>query len=80
MALLTITNVILAAATYVVCLVVNQVVYYRFFHPLSKFPGTFWGSVTRLWITWHNVQADECETFRALHKEHGTSFYPTSII
>ena len=71
MAVLSITNVALLGVAYVVFCVVWQVVKYRFLHPLAKFPGNFWGSVTRLWITYHNVVADECETFQELHKKHG---------
>lgn len=52
-----------------------QVVYYRFFHPLASFPGPFWGSVTRLWITWHNIKGDEPWVFRALHEKYGESFF-----
>jgi len=54
---------------------VYQIIYYRFFHPLSKYPGPFWGSVTRLWITYHNVKGDEPETFQALHRKYGMSAY-----
>jgi hypothetical protein len=43
-------NLVLATFGYFVARVVYQIVYYRYFHPLSKFPGPFWGSVTRLWI------------------------------
>lgn len=48
-----------------------QVVYYRLFHPLRKFPGPFWGSVTRLWITYHNIKGDEPETLQELHRKYG---------
>lgn len=58
---------------YLLAQFVYQVIYYRFFHPLSKFPGPFWGSVTRLWIAWHNIKGDEPWTFRALHKKYGES-------
>jgi hypothetical protein len=43
-------NILLALLGYFVARVVYQIVYYRYFHPLSKFPGPFWASVTRLWI------------------------------
>jgi hypothetical protein len=43
-------NLILTVLGHVIARVVYQIVYYRYFHPLSKFPGPFWGSVTRLWI------------------------------
>jgi hypothetical protein len=50
LAFLSFRNLVLAIFGYVVARVVYQIVYYRYFHPLSKFPGPFWGSVTRLWI------------------------------
>jgi hypothetical protein len=43
-------NVLLALLGYFVARVSYQIVYYRYLHPLSKFPGPFWASVTRLWI------------------------------
>lgn len=43
-------NLVLVVLGYFAARVVYQIVYYRYFHPLSKFPGPFWGSVTRLWI------------------------------
>lgn len=73
MGLLSITNLFGLGVAYVTFKVISQIVYYRFFHPLAKFPGPFWGSVTRLWLTYHNVKADECETVQALHKKHGQS-------
>lgn len=51
--------------------VLYQVIHYRFFHPLSHFPGPFWASVTRLWIAYHNLMEDECAVFLKLHKIYG---------
>ncbi|KAI1081594.1 flavonoid 3',5'-hydroxylase [Whalleya microplaca] len=55
MALLSLLNVALLGAAYVLFKIFQQIVYYRIYHPLAKFPGPFWGSVTRLWITYHNA-------------------------
>lgn len=71
MGLLSFTNCALLSVAYIGCKVLYQVVYYRFFHPLSQFPGPFWGSITRLWITYHNLKEDEPQTFRELHRKHG---------
>lgn len=73
MALLSFSSLTLLIVAYVAFSVVYQVVHYRFFHPLAKFPGSFWGSVTRLWITYHNVKEDECATYQELHKKHGNA-------
>ncbi|ROT39950.1 flavonoid 3',5'-hydroxylase [Sodiomyces alkalinus F11] len=71
MALLSIANLALLGLGYIAWCAIYQIVYYRFFHPLSQFPGSFWASVTRLWIAYHNVKADECEVYQELHKKHG---------
>ncbi|KAI0129545.1 flavonoid 3',5'-hydroxylase [Xylariales sp. AK1849] len=71
MALLSLSTFALFSLAYVLSKVLHQVVYYRFFSPLARFPGPFWGSVTRLWLAYHNAKADECETVRALHEKHG---------
>lgn len=67
----TISNVSLSICGYLVFLVVYQIVHYRFFHPLAKFPGPFWASVTRLWIAWHNWKADELYLEQKLHEKYG---------
>ena len=67
----TVTNVILGVVVYVVLQFVRQIVYYHFFHPLSKFPGPFWGGVTRLWIAWHNLRETELQTVYDLTKKYG---------
>lgn len=71
MVALSFTGLSLVLVGYIVLSFAFQIIKYRFFHPLAKFPGTFFGSVTRLWITYHNVKGDECETFQKLHKKHG---------
>lgn len=53
-----------------------QIIYYRFLHPLRTFPGPFWASVTRLWITYHNVNGDEPTTFQELHRIYGQCTLP----
>ncbi|KAL4983507.1 cytochrome P450 [Aspergillus falconensis] len=68
---LTLTNVVLGGIAYVALKFLYQIVYYRFFHPLSVFPGPFWGSVTRLWIAWHNLNETELPTVYSLTKKYG---------
>ncbi|EYE92329.1 cytochrome P450 [Aspergillus ruber CBS 135680] len=68
---ITVAKVILGLLAYAVLRVVYQVVYYRFFHSLSAFPGPFWGSVTRFWIAWHNLKETEVPTVHALTKKYG---------
>lgn len=50
-----------------------QIIYYRYFHPLANFPGPFWGSVTRLWMAYHNLFSTEIDAEIKLHKKYGTS-------
>ncbi|MCJ1298322.1 hypothetical protein MMC08_001111 [Hypocenomyce scalaris] len=68
---LTARNGFLVAAAFLVYKVVSQLIYYRFFHPLRKFPGPFLASVTRAWIGWHCYQQTELETIYKLHEKHG---------
>lgn len=62
---------LLLLLAYVAFKALAQVVRYRFLSPLAKFPGPFWGSVTRLWIAYHNVKEDELQVVRELHRVHG---------
>lgn len=71
MALLSISNFALLGLAYIVFKIGYQIVYYRFLHPLASYPGPFWGSVTRLWLAYHNFKADEPEVVMALHQKHG---------
>ena len=68
---LTIGNALLLLFAYVAYCGLYQVIYYRFFHPLAKFPGPFWGSVTRIWIAYHNIKEDECAVYTELLKKYG---------
>ena len=76
---LTVAKVILGLVAYVGLRFLYQIVYYRFFHPLSAFPGPFWGSVTRLWIAWHNLRETEVPTVHALTKKYGMHFRPSYL-
>lgn len=69
--LITLRNVLLSVVAYVLYSIIHQVVYYRFFHPLRRFPGPFWASVTRLWIAYHNIKADELYLEEDMHKKLG---------
>lgn len=73
LSLLTVSNVILFAIAYVAVKFIYQIIYYRFFHPLSAFPGPFWASVTRLWITRQNLKETEYLTSYELSKKYGKS-------
>lgn len=53
---------------------IYQIIYYRFFHPLKEFDGPFWGSVTRLWHTYHNIRGVELETYARLLKEKNSMY------
>ena len=65
-------RVCLALLAYCVFSAIYQILYYRFFHPLRVFPGPFWGSVTRLWIAYHNWKEDERFVAQDLHKKYGS--------
>ena len=73
--LLTVLYGLLLVFIYVFLSSLYQIVYYRFFHPLSKFPGPFWASVTRLWVAYHCYRADEHTKLLELHKKYGTCYF-----
>ena len=73
LSLVTVTNILLSFVAYIVLKFVYQIVHYRFFHPLSAFPGPFWASVTRLWIAKQNLQETEYLTLYDLSKNNGKS-------
>jgi hypothetical protein len=80
LAKVTVGNVFLAITAYIVFLVLKQVIYYRFFSPIKGFPGPFLGSVTRLWLSWHNVKATEIATVQALQKKYGAITTPLLML
>ncbi|CAK7216664.1 hypothetical protein SCUCBS95973_002883 [Sporothrix curviconia] len=47
------------------------IVYTRFFHPLARYPGPFWASVSRFWLVNQIRAAHADETQRALHAQLG---------
>jgi hypothetical protein len=69
----TVKNALLFLLAYIALSAIYQVIRYRFFHPLSKFPGPFWGSVTRLWFAYRNLIGDENDVCMELHKQYGKS-------
>ncbi|TLS31193.1 hypothetical protein PpBr36_03592 [Pyricularia pennisetigena] len=71
MAVLSPVNLVLLPLAYITYKILHQVIRYRFNHPLNQFPGPWLASVTRLWITYHSVKADECQTLGELHRRHG---------
>ena len=71
MSWLSLSNLVVLGLVYVCWKILWQIVHYHYFHPLSIFPGPFWGGVTRLWLAYHNLKADECQIIQALHRKHG---------
>jgi len=51
--------------------VVLLAVYRRLFHPLSKYPGPFWASITRWWMVREVLSGGHDKHIRALHKKYG---------
>ncbi|KAJ5921026.1 Cytochrome P450 E-class group I [Penicillium verhagenii] len=47
------------------------IIYTRFFHPLARFPGPFWASVSRAWIVCSVASGDPHGTQRLLHAQYG---------
>ncbi|KAF3398584.1 Cytochrome P450 momooxygenase gsfF [Penicillium rolfsii] len=71
LSLVTVTNIVFSIVAYVVLKFIYQLVHYRFFHPLSAFPGPFWASVTRLWIAKQCLQETEYLALHDLSQKYG---------
>jgi hypothetical protein len=52
-------------------LVLGYVVYYRYLHPLAKYPGPPLASVTNLWKTYHLWNLHLPHTLVRLHEQYG---------
>lgn len=50
---------------------VTWIVYARVFHPLARFPGPFWASVSRAWIVRSVIRGNPHGTQRLLHAKYG---------
>lgn len=49
----------------------TYIVYYRVFHPLARYPGPFFASLTNLWKLYHQWTLRMPETLRELHERYG---------
>lgn len=70
-ALLSLRNILLFLLAYPVIRFLYQITYYKFFHPLSKFPGPFWASATRLWSAYQSLRGVEYLKLWDLHEKYG---------
>lgn len=52
------------------------IVYARCFHPLAKYPGPFFASITRLWHIINVAQGSSDKTQRQLHEKYGNIASP----
>jgi hypothetical protein len=76
----TFKNLFLVILAFISYKALAQIIYYRFFHPLRKFPGPFLASITRLWIGWHCWRQTELQTIYKLHEKYGQSTQEPSEI
>lgn len=51
------------------------IIYARWFHPLAKFPGPFWASISRVWTVLHVLPGDAEKTQKKLHERYGGDIY-----
>jgi cytochrome P450 len=47
------------------------IIYQRYFHPLAKFPGPLWASISPLWQAYHLVVGDTPMLLVDLHNKYG---------
>lgn len=52
-------------------LLAAYVVYQRIFHPLARYPGPFWASLTDLWSLFLSTNGDWPRQMQALHRKYG---------
>ena len=69
--LLTPANAAVAALGLSVIYGVVYVVYHRFLHPLAKFPGPFWASITDLWQVREFLSLQQPYNLTNLHQKYG---------
>ncbi|KAL4881002.1 cytochrome P450 [Aspergillus karnatakaensis] len=50
---------------------VAWIFYARWLHPLARFPGPFWASVSRVWTVLHVLPGDAEKTQKKLHEKYG---------
>ncbi|KAJ5721031.1 P450 monooxygenase [Penicillium malachiteum] len=67
----TITNILLLTIAFAMLQFLYQIIYYKLFHPLKRYPGPFWASVTRLWQAWHFFQGSELDAQWQAVKKYG---------
>ncbi|KAF5637703.1 benzoate 4-monooxygenase [Fusarium sp. NRRL 52700] len=63
--------ILLQTSTVIGFLVLGYVVYYRYLHPLAKYPGPPLASVTNLWKTYHLWNLHLPHTLARLHEQYG---------
>lgn len=71
LAAITFGRLCLTLLSYIVLSFLYQIIYYRFFHPLSRFPGPFWATVTRLYGAYFNFKGKDYLNTWELHKKYG---------
>ena len=62
-------------------LIVGFVAYQLYVHPLAKYPGPFWGRITRLYDLYHAYIGDKHVLLYQLHQKYGTvvRFSPNTL-
>lgn len=50
---------------------IGYIGYQRFCHPLARYPGHFWASITDLWSLSLSVKGDWPSRLQALHAKYG---------
>ncbi|KAF5703649.1 cytochrome P450 monooxygenase [Fusarium mundagurra] len=63
--------ILLQTLTVIGFLVLGYIVYYRYLHPLAKYPGPPLASITNLWKTYHLWNLHLPHTLVRLHEQYG---------
>jgi hypothetical protein len=67
------------AVTAIIAYWILWIIYTRYLHPLAKFPGPFWASVSRIWTVLHVLPGDAEKTQMKLHAKYGL-IRPSTIV
>lgn len=63
----------------VLCYLVVEGIYNRYFHPLRNVPGPFWASFNKAWWFYTSLSGRQHEVHIACHKKYGTFVFSLTL-
>jgi cytochrome P450 len=65
------STILLTSAAVVISTLIYHVVSLRYLHPLSKYPGPLFASISGWWRIYHEVKGDLPQIIHSLHQKYG---------